>query len=218
MGFTSRRRPAADPACSRCRPAPTPPPRGRRMQLTTGAKPGVTAYPPVILICCKPDQGTRVPPMAHACTTLLRRLPAALAPRQLVSGGCAVAHRLQPWHRQQQRQLSGGRAAAAAGSDQEASSSGQPKDSHLFQSILSGILAPYWGAWGTRRLGRAGSMLVQLICCVPVCSAAGRSRLYNLPSLLCFTPLLFTPRREHANGRVCGQLSGAAVPRRLHRL
>ena len=101
--------------------------------------------------------------MAHACTTLLRRLPTALAPRQLVSGGCAVAHRLQPWHRQQQRQLSGGRAAAAAGSDQEASSLVQPEDSHLFQSILSGILAPYWGAWGTGQLAAAGSTLVQLI-------------------------------------------------------
>lgn len=89
--------------------------------------------------------------MAQRLCTTLRAGCLRLLPRQLMSGGCAVlplaaaARRLQPWHRQQLRQLAGGRAAAAAGSEQEACSSGQPEDSHLFQSILSGILAPYWG-------------------------------------------------------------------------
>ena len=92
--------------------------------------------------------------MAHRlCTTLLGQLPAAL-PRLMVSSSlaaplAAAARRLQRWQPRQQRQLTGGsRAAAAAGDQQETHSQGQPEDSHLFQSILSGILAPYWGMWG----------------------------------------------------------------------
>lgn len=35
---------------------------------------------------------------------------------------------------------------SSAGSSSESHSAPQPEDSHLFQSILSGMLAPYWGA------------------------------------------------------------------------
>ena len=109
--------------------------------------------------------------MAHRlCQTLLSRLPGALAPT-LVSGGGAAASlavlaRRPQRPQQQRRPLLGGGSRAAA--DAAAPCQAQPEDSHLLQSILSGILAPYWG----NSMGVAALTLLR--CCCPRPLVAGR--------------------------------------------
>lgn len=77
--------------------------------------------------------------------TLLLRLPAHLGRAHgAVLAPLAAAARLR--HGSQRRWVSGRLAAAAAAANSQGEQSAVPEDSHLFQSILSGILAPYWGA------------------------------------------------------------------------
>ena len=58
----------------------------------------------------------------------------------------AVAQRLRPplGRRRQQQQTRGAASGAAVATS--CGGAPPPEDSHLVQSILSGILAPYWGA------------------------------------------------------------------------
>jgi hypothetical protein len=76
-------------------------------------------------------------------------LPARSGSASAAGLSCGASPRLQQ-HLQQHRRSAtsggSGRAAAAASGPEAGAPAAQPEDSHLFQSILSGILAPYWGA------------------------------------------------------------------------
>jgi hypothetical protein len=91
------------------------------------------------------------PTAARAVSALL---PARSGSASAAGPSCGAPPRLRQ-HLQQHRRpaTSGGsgRGASAASGPRAGDLAAQPEDSHLFQSILSGILAPYWGAQQQRK-------------------------------------------------------------------